>query len=47
MACSAPNSTLAIYGGTDYSRASSRIIEPNFSMAKAPYGFPVDEAKLE
>ena len=45
MACSAPDSMLALYAGLDYSLASSRIIEPNISMAKAPYGFPLDEAK--
>ena len=42
---SAPSTTLALYAGTDFSLANSRIIEPYFSMAKAPYGFPVDEAK--
>ena len=45
MACSAPSTTLTIYGDTDFSQAKSRIIEPYFSMAKTPYGFPVDEAK--
>lgn len=45
MAYPAPNSMLAIFGGTDFSLANSRIIEPYFSMAKAPYGFTVDEAK--
>jgi hypothetical protein len=42
---SSPNTTLALYGGTDYDLANSPIIEPDFSMAKAPYGFPLDEAK--
>jgi hypothetical protein len=45
VAYSAPSTTLTLYAGTDYSLANSRIIEPYFSMAKAPYGFPVDEAK--
>jgi hypothetical protein len=45
VAYSAPSTTLTIFGGTDYSLANSRIIEPYFSMAKTPYGFPVDEAK--
>jgi hypothetical protein len=45
MAYPAPNNMLAIFGGTDFSLANSRIIEPYFSMAKAPYGFTVDEAK--
>ena len=30
-------------GGTDL--ANSAIIEPYLSRAKAPYGFPLDEAK--
>jgi len=42
---SSPNTTLTLYGGTDYDLANSAIIEPYFSMAKAPYGFPLDEAK--
>ncbi len=40
-------SMLAIFGGTDFSLASSRIIGPYFSAARTPFGFPVDEAKLE
>jgi hypothetical protein len=42
---SSPSTTLKLYGGTDYDLANSPIIEPYFSMAKAPYGFPLDEAK--
>ena len=42
---SSPNTTLTLYGGTDYDLANSPIIEPYFSTAKAPYGFPLDEAK--
>jgi len=42
---SSPSTTLTLYGGTDYDLANSAIIEPYFSMAKAPYGFPLDEAK--
>jgi hypothetical protein len=42
---SSPSTTLSLYGGTDYDLANSAIIEPYFSMAKAPYGFPLDEAK--
>jgi hypothetical protein len=42
---SSPNTTLTLYGGTDYDLANSPIIEPYFSMAKAPYGFPLDEAR--
>ena len=40
-----PSKTLKLYGGTDYDLANSAIIEPYFSMAKTPYGFPLDEAK--
>jgi len=45
VAYSSPGTTLKLYGGTDYDLANSAIIEPYFSMAKAPYGFPLDEAK--
>ena len=36
---SSPNTTLTLYGGTDYDLANSPIIEPYFSMAKAPMAF--------
>jgi hypothetical protein len=42
---SSPNTTLMLYGGTDYDLLNSAIIENYFSLAKAPYGFPLDEAK--
>jgi hypothetical protein len=42
---SSPNTTLTLYGGTDYDLANSPIIEPYFSPAKVPFGFPLDEAK--
>jgi len=42
---SSPSTVLTLYGGTDYDLANSAIIEPYFSMAKTPYGFPLDEAK--
>ena len=42
---SAPNTIQTLYGGTDYDLANSPIIEPYFSAAKAPYGFPLNEAK--
>ena len=41
---SSPNTTLTLCGGTDYDLANSPIIEPYFSPAKAPFGFPLDEA---
>ena len=40
-----PNTVLTLYGGTDYDLANSPIIEPYFSAAKAPFGFPLNEAK--
>jgi hypothetical protein len=42
---SSPSTVLTLYGGTDYDLANSAIIEPYFSMAKAPFGFPLDEVK--
>ncbi len=42
---SSPNTVLSLYGGTDYDLANSPIIEPYFSAAKAPFGFPLNEAK--
>ena len=41
---SSPNTTLTLCGGTDYDLANSPIIEPYFLPAKAPFGFPLDEA---
>lgn len=42
---SSPNTTLTLYGGTDYDLANIAYNRTYFSMAKAPYGFPLDEAK--
>ena len=39
------STVLTLYGGTDYDLANSPIIEPYFSAAKAPFGFPLDESK--
>lgn len=41
----APNTTVTIYGGTDYTLANAAITLPYYSAAKAPFGFPVDPAK--
>ena len=41
------STVLTLYGGTDYDLASSPIIEPYFSAAKAPFGFPLDESKIK
>lgn len=42
---SAPNTTVTIYGGTDYTLANAAITSPFFSFHKAPFGFPLDGAK--
>lgn len=42
---SAPNTTITIYGGTDYDLANAAITSPFYSHAKAPFGFPVSPAK--
>jgi len=42
---SSPNTTVTIYGGTDYSLASGAITNPYYSMMKAPAGFPLDPSK--
>jgi len=45
VAYSAPNTTVTVYGGTDYDLADSAISSPYYSGAKAPFGFPLDPAK--
>lgn len=42
---SSPNTTVTIYGGTDYSLASGAITNPYYSMMKAPAGFPLSPDK--
>lgn len=42
---SSPNTTLTLYGGTDYTLASGAITNPVFSLMKAPAGFPLDTDK--
>jgi len=42
---SSPNTTVTVYGGTDYTLASSAITNPYYSMMKAPAGFPLDPLK--
>lgn len=39
------NTTLNLYGGTDYTLANAAITFPRYSSAKTPYGFPVFEDK--
>ena len=40
-----PNTTVTVYGGTDYTLANAAITNPYFSPMKAPYGFPLDPSK--
>ena len=44
---SAPNTTITIYGGTDYDLANAAITDNYYSAAKAPHGFPFNPAKWE
>ncbi len=44
-AYSEPNTTLTLYGGTDYALSGGAISSPFYSMVKAPAGFPLDPAK--
>lgn len=45
VAYSAPDTTLTIYGGTDYDLNNEAISNPYFSVVKAPYGMPLNSAK--
>lgn len=36
---------LTMYGGTDYDLANATIINPSYSVVKAPFGFPLQEEK--
>jgi hypothetical protein len=40
-----PSTTVTVYGGTDYDLADAAITLPNYSMVKAPYGFPMSPTK--
>ncbi len=42
---SSPNTTVTIYGGTDYTLVNAAITNPYYSWAKAPFGFPLDRNK--
>lgn len=42
---SAPNTTVTIYGGTDYTLTNVAITDNWFSVVKAPFGFPMDPTK--
>jgi len=39
------DTTLTVYGGTDYTLTNATITNPCFSMLKAPFGFPLNPAK--
>lgn len=39
------DTTITVYGGTDYDLADATITNPYYSVAKAPAGFPLDPAK--
>ena len=41
----APNTTLTLYGGTDYVLANAAITSPSYSHVKNPYGFPTDPTR--
>lgn len=45
VAYSSPNTTITVYGGTDYTIANAAISLGHFSPHKAPLGFPLDPAK--
>lgn len=45
IAYSAPNTTVTVYGGTDYTLANAAITDPYYSTQKAPQGFPLSPAK--
>lgn len=40
-----PDTTVTLYGGTDYDLANVAITNPYYSTAKAPQGFPLNPAK--
>jgi len=42
---SSPNTTVTVYGGTDYTLSGGVISNPYYSMVKAPAGFPLNPAK--
>jgi hypothetical protein len=42
---SSPNTTVTVFGGTDYTLDSAAITAPYFSSMKAPFGFPLNPSK--
>ena len=47
VAYSSPNTTLTLYGGTDYVLVNATIVDPCYSMYKAPHGFPLSPTKWQ
>jgi hypothetical protein len=45
VAYSSPNTTITVYGGTDYDLANSAISANAYSMMRTPVGFPMSPAK--
>ncbi len=45
VAYGAPNTTLTLYGGTDYALTGGAITNPYYAMVKAPQGFPLQPSK--
>jgi len=45
VAYGAPNTTITVFGGTDYDLADAAITNPFYSTSKAPFGFPVQRNK--
>jgi len=45
VAYSSPNTTITVYGGTDYDLANATITSPYYSTHKAPLGFPMSPDK--
>jgi hypothetical protein len=41
----APNTTVTVYGGTDYDLTNATITSPYYSTARAPQGFPLSPSK--
>lgn len=44
---SSPNTTVTVYGGTDYTLANAAITSPYYSMVKSPFGFPISPDKWQ
>lgn len=45
IAYSAPNTTVTVYMGTDYTLNNEAISSPHYSPVKSPYGFPMNPDK--